>query len=93
MTVYLLHFETKLAHAQHYLGSTDNLEARLHCHYHGQGARLMAVVTELGITWQVARTLAGRPQAGTRVETLQGLPAALPHLQSSAANHKPSPKE
>ena len=59
MTVYLLHFETKLAHAQHYLGSTDNLENRLACHRKGNGARLMAVVTALGITWRLARTWPG----------------------------------
>ena len=59
MTVYLLHFETKLAHAQHYLGSTDDLENRLACHRKGNGARLMAVVTALGITWRLARTWPG----------------------------------
>ena len=59
MTVYLLHFDQRLCHAQHYLGSTDNLENRLACHRKGNGARLMAVVTALGITWRLARTWPG----------------------------------
>jgi predicted GIY-YIG superfamily endonuclease len=57
--VYLLHFAEKLHHAQHYLGSADDLEARLACHRSGNGARLMEVINEHGIPWQLARTWPG----------------------------------
>jgi predicted GIY-YIG superfamily endonuclease len=59
MTVYLIHFAHKYKHAGHYLGSTKNLEARLAQHRSGQGARLMEVVTQAGISWQVARIWQG----------------------------------
>lgn len=58
MTVYLLHFESKLAHAQHYIGFTESeqtLPARLDHHRAGSGARLMRAVTEAGIPWSLAR--------------------------------------
>lgn len=55
-TVYLLHFDRKLHHAQHYLGIADRLEDRLQAHRSGNGARLMQVITEAGITWRLART-------------------------------------
>ena len=55
MPVYLIHFNEKLSHAQHYLGSTSDLVARLHRHDAGFGARLMEVIKEKGISWQLAR--------------------------------------
>jgi predicted GIY-YIG superfamily endonuclease len=58
-TVYLIHFNEKLAHAQHYMGWTTNLQERLHAHETGNGSRLMEVVNDAGITWQLARTWAG----------------------------------
>ena len=54
--VYLLHFDTPLAHARHYIGSTDNLERRLKQHSKGRSACIMRAVTEKGITWRLART-------------------------------------
>jgi len=53
--VYLLHFDKALCHAQHYMGSAADLEARLEKHRTGNGARLMAVIKDLGIGWEVAR--------------------------------------
>jgi hypothetical protein len=57
MTVYLLHFDQRYRHAQHYLGwAADNgLDARLARHLAGTGSRLCAVAIGAGITWQVAR--------------------------------------
>ena len=61
--VYLLHFDAPLGNlanprgqASHYLGYTDSLKRRLAEHKNGQGARIMAVLKEKGITWQLART-------------------------------------
>ena len=59
MPVYLIHFAKRYRHAGHYLGSADDLEARLARHAAGQGARLMAVVKEAGIEWELARTWPG----------------------------------
>lgn len=53
--VYLIHFHEKYRHAQHYLGSTGCLDARLARHKSGNGARLMEVIAQHGITWQLAR--------------------------------------
>jgi hypothetical protein len=64
--VYLIHFERPIGdldnprgQARHYLGFTEDLEARLEAHRTGNGSRLMEVVTEAGIGWTVARTWPG----------------------------------
>lgn len=61
-TVYLIHFERPLHHARHYLGYTYDLAGRLESHRAGRGARLLAVLHEIGIGWEVVRTWpGGRP--------------------------------
>jgi hypothetical protein len=64
--VYLLHFDRPIGDvanprgfASHYTGWTLDLPARLVEHAAGRGARLMAVVGELGIGWQLARVWRG----------------------------------
>lgn len=57
--VYLLHFDHPYGHARHYLGWTQDLQARLHEHRSGRGARLLEVVTQAGIGFQLARTWQG----------------------------------
>jgi predicted GIY-YIG superfamily endonuclease len=59
-TVYLLHFSESYKHAAHYLGWTSGpLEERLRQHQSGTGARLIEVVTNTGITFELARTWSG----------------------------------
>ena len=66
-TVYLIHFDrpyvaktgNKKKQAQHYIGWTPNLTARVATHAKGQGARLMEIVTAEGIGWRVVRTWEG----------------------------------
>jgi predicted GIY-YIG superfamily endonuclease len=58
-TVYLIHLDVPYKHARHYTGWTANLDARLHAHRNGQGARLMEVITAAGIPWRLARTWPG----------------------------------
>ena len=58
-TVYLIHLDRPLAHARHYLGSTDDLERRTHEHEQGNGSKMLAAVARAGITWQLARTWPG----------------------------------
>jgi predicted GIY-YIG superfamily endonuclease len=55
--VYLLHFDTPLRHARHYLGVTRRgLGTRLVEHYAGRGSRLMAAVVAAGIEVRLVRT-------------------------------------
>lgn len=76
--VYLIHFDEKLKHAQHYLGSTDNLEQRLERHRSGNGARLMEVIMQAGITWQLARTWEGGRDVEKRLKRQKNSPRLCP---------------
>jgi predicted GIY-YIG superfamily endonuclease len=62
--IYLIHFDTPYQHAQHYLGFATDIAKRLNKHKSGHGARLMQVVEDAGITWQLARIW----REGTRTE-------------------------
>ena len=54
--VYLIHFEEKLHHAQHYLGFVEkNLNGRIARHKSGQGAMLLRACNVKGIQWQLVR--------------------------------------
>jgi hypothetical protein len=66
--VYLIHFDRLYVPypgaplrdcAGHYCGWTTHLAARLARHAAGDGARLLAVVHQAGITWQLARVWPG----------------------------------
>lgn len=63
---YLLHFSKPYKHARHYTGWAIDLDARLALHAAGRGARLLAVVQEAGITWDLARTWPGATRAHER---------------------------
>ncbi len=57
--VYLIHFEKKYQHAQHYIGWVMNktfFGRRIAYHRSGSGAHLMAAVSQAGIEWKVVRT-------------------------------------
>jgi predicted GIY-YIG superfamily endonuclease len=53
---YLIHFDRPYYHARHYVGTTQDLDARLDLHRRGDGARLLDAVNQAGIGWSVART-------------------------------------
>lgn len=58
--VYLIHFETKLHHAQHYIGFVEgDLGQRIALHKMSRGAKLLAAVNEQGIEWHVVRIWRG----------------------------------
>jgi predicted GIY-YIG superfamily endonuclease len=59
-TIYLIHFESPLAHAKHYLGWTNNLEKRLIRHKNGNGSALMRAVKKAGIDWTLVRVWEGK---------------------------------
>lgn len=62
-TVYLIHLDTPLHHARHYIGFARELDKRMYHHRHGTGARMLKACNERGITYQVARTWENTPQA------------------------------
>ncbi len=60
ITVYLYHFSDKVSdHAQHYLGSAEDLKQRDWLHQNGRGARLLQVARERGIKFWIVRTWKG----------------------------------
>jgi predicted GIY-YIG superfamily endonuclease len=77
-TVYLLHFSQRYQHAGHYTGSTNNLTKRLNQHAKGQGARLLAVVQAVGITWTLARTWEGGKQHERKIKRQGGASRRCP---------------
>lgn len=67
MKVYLLHFHERInpdRPAQHYLGSTNDLDRRIWEHRQGVGARLCEVAKERGIGFTLAEVWVG----GRRLE-------------------------
>lgn len=50
--VYVLHFDQPIVHAQHYIGCTTELSARLLTHARGEGAALTRALRAYGIEWE-----------------------------------------
>lgn len=84
-TVYLIHFERPFRHARHYVGWSEQLEARLAHHRNGNGSRLMAAVTAAGIEWQVVRTWPGSRDDERRLHKLKGATKICPECAGPAA--------
>lgn len=77
-TVYLIHFDPAYNHARHYTGWTTDLPARLDAHRHGRGARLMEVITDAGIAWQLARTWPGGRNRERAIKNRHNAPQLCP---------------
>ena len=81
MTVYLLHLEQPLSSdhtAQHYLGSTDDLDQRLDDHKNHPDARFMQVAKERGIGFRLARTWDGGRQKERQLKNRKCAPRLCP---------------
>lgn len=76
--VYLLHFDKPYKHARHYLGSTDDLPARLERHRAGNGARLIEVISAAGIGFVLARTWEGGRKLERRLKNWHNSPDLCP---------------
>ena len=76
--IYLLHFSRPFKHARHYVGFTSDLTARLSAHNKGQGARLLQVAIEAGITFQLARTWKGTRRDERRIKNSKNAPRLCP---------------
>jgi hypothetical protein len=77
-TVYLLHFDRPYKHARHYLGWADDLDKRLAVHGTRHGARLLAVLREHGIGWQLARTWPGDRNRERQIKNMGTLARRCP---------------
>jgi predicted GIY-YIG superfamily endonuclease len=55
--IYILHFDCKLSHAQHYVGCTRNPLQRLTAHANGAGSTLTKALVTEGIEWQLGSLL------------------------------------
>lgn len=84
-TIYLLHFSEAYKHARHYLGFTDDLDARLQAHASGQGARLMSVIKDAGIGWTLARTWPGNRKLERQLKNGKRAPRLCPVCAGEAA--------
>lgn len=84
-TVYLLHFERSYYHARHYLGFTSQgLEERIREHQSGRGARLLAVIVNAGISFELARTWRGGRRLERRIKNLGGATDVCPMCSPAA---------
>lgn len=59
MSVYILHLESPLGHARHYVGWAKQVNKRIEHHKHGTGARFTQVCVERGIDFTLARVFEG----------------------------------
>lgn len=55
-TVYLIHLDEKIHHAQHYIGWSKFFNQRIAHHRHGSGAKFLAEAVRRGIDFKVVRT-------------------------------------
>ena len=75
--IYLLHFERSYHHARHYLGYTDDLEARLAAHRAGRGSPLVAAAVRDGIEFELAATWPGGRTEERRLHRYRNSPRRL----------------
>lgn len=84
-TVYLIHFNTAYKHAKHYLGSAKDLEQRLEQHRMGRGARLIEVIQQHGISWEVVRTWTATRKKESQLKKQGGRSRLCPVCKAAAA--------
>lgn len=86
-TVYLLHLNSPLRHARHYVGYAEaDLDARLERHKSGNGARMLAVCRERGITWTLQRTWEGGRVFERKLKNQKNTPKLCPICNENALN-------
>jgi hypothetical protein len=95
--IYLVHFDRPIGDtsnprgfAGHYTGWTLDLPARLVDHAAGRGARLMEVVGEQGIGWQLARIWTGTRTRERSLKRSGGAARRCPVCQLATLGLQPS---
>jgi predicted GIY-YIG superfamily endonuclease len=87
--VYLIHFESPLCHARHYIGATDDVDARLERHRKGAGANILRVCNEKGIAYKIARVWKNKPIGFERLlKCRKEAPALCPVCNPTTAHLK-----
>jgi predicted GIY-YIG superfamily endonuclease len=92
-TVYLLHFSAPYKHARHYVGFTLNLPARLDAHTKGNGARLMEVIIDAGLSFELTRTWQGSRHTERSLKKRKNAPRLCPVCSPEAFNRAKAIKE
>jgi hypothetical protein len=89
-TVYLIHFDKPLGNlanprgqARHYLGYTEDLDARLEAHRQGNGSAIMAAVADAGIPWRLVRTWEGDRSLERQLKDQHNSPRLCPICQKA----------
>lgn len=90
--IYLIHFERPYRHARHYLGWAAHLTARIAHHRNGSGARLLQVVGEAGIDWDVVRTWRGTRVDEARLKSHKNNVRMCPVCAAAKGIHLARPK-
>lgn len=88
-TVYVLHVERPFKQSAHYLGCTNTLIARIAQHRAGRGARLLEVIGEYGIGFEVVRTWPGDRTLERRSSALARGAALMPDLSGTPTRAAP----
>ena len=85
-TIYLLHFDRPYRHARHYTGWTEaaEIERRIEAHRAGRGARLLAVIRGVPISFVVARTWQGDRHRERRLKAQGGASRRCPICRQAA---------
>jgi predicted GIY-YIG superfamily endonuclease len=76
-TIYLLHFEPAYKHASHYLGWTEDIDARIDRHQRGQGSPLVAAAVAAGCAINLARTWEGDRKLERKLKNRKNTPRQL----------------
>lgn len=91
--VYLYHFSAKVSdHAQHYIGSCEDLTVRNWLHQAGRGARLLQVAKERGIKFWIVRTWAGDRKLERKLKNRHNAAQLCPICRAKKA-HNSVPNE
>jgi len=77
--VYLIHFDSPLHHARHYIGWTRDLVGRIQRHAEGRGSPLLRAVTASGIRWRVVRIWKGAKSLERHYKDFHGAGRLCPY--------------
>jgi hypothetical protein len=79
--VYLVHFDSPLSHARHYVGfceREDGLDSRFEYHAKGRGSRLLAALTKAGGKFTLVRLWRGTRNDERALKRRKNTPAYCP---------------
>jgi len=77
--IYILHLDSKLSHARHYVGWAKNPLARIAHHKNGSGARFTQVCNEQGIGYTPSLIVAGDRTEERRIKNTHNVKRYCPH--------------